>query len=61
MDAWSWANEEIKENLADDEWLHADTLRDFAAELARAFAMTGNRRLPLNITPETARYLETAQ
>ena len=53
-DAWNCVKE-IREDPGDGEWLHADILGVIADVCARTFALMGNCRFPVYITPATTR------
>ena len=52
--AWKWAASQIQDNVRDEQWMHANCLKDIADIFSRTFAMMGNCRFPLYITGELA-------
>ena len=54
-DAWNWVSKEIKGNIANGKWLHADSPGAIANVFARTFALIGNCRFPSHITHAMAR------
>ena len=54
--AWTWVDEQIKENLDDRTWMLANSLESIPDVAARVFSQMGNCRFPLHITPTVVRY-----
>ena len=52
--AWKWVVSQIRNNVGNEQWMHARSLTDIADISSRAFTVMGNCRFPLYITSEMA-------